>query len=608
MRKIIVAAIFIGCLINSNRTVLVFAESNVDQLQIEGQPLELIGENKKAVELTLAEKELTNKLLHVDKVFGEGNNIENTKKAIQEINTVINDNPELPNAYFTRALIRLKTKEYDKAIADINSVIKLSYQELFTDYLPFSYSIRAKAYKELGNYKKALDDLESAININPKMDQVLLTSGSTPDEVDENKMWQKKDLTEFISILPSDYRGYLFRGCFYSYFAINDEKAYQLAIKDYEEALRLNPKSALCNYLLAMLYLEKTESFWLKMAGDDISDQTIKEYNEKAIQYLDRVIVLNSKHVDAYIDKAQVYRYLKQYNLAIKNYNKAIELDPNHAGAYHDRGIVKFELGDNFGAIMDYDREIEMKEEKTKEMDIILYNNYKNRSDANMKVGNWDAVIRDLTKMIKFNISNSIVLMHSTQFRALYPEYDSISDEELTKMLWLKYNPYLTYEYFEGSFLNKSNKNDYPLSFSELYITRGNAYLNKGDYRKAIIDYTRAIKGFPNYAETIDRWRLFSKSEDSSNYIDILTVENVFSDTVRLWMKIIKNDPKKTDKVAYILEQLEIDIPSKMINQLEYISYDANGKVLEQSNIPSKGKIVPDTIGEVLYNGFREDK
>ncbi|MCK9612374.1 MAG: tetratricopeptide repeat protein [Bacteroidales bacterium] len=66
----------------------------------------------------------------------------------------------------------------------------------------------------------------------------------------------------------------------------------------------------------------------------------------------------------AYYNKGLAYYYLKQYDMAIENYNVAVELDSNYEEAYGQRGIVKSLSGDPEGAKTDFRKAILIKPEK----------------------------------------------------------------------------------------------------------------------------------------------------------------------------------------------------------------------------------------------------
>src|SRR5215467_4804410 len=137
---------------------------------------------------------------------------------------------------------------------------------------------------------------------------------------------------------------------------------------------------------------------------------------------------------------------------------------------------------------------------------------YEGRASAYMQTREWDLAIKDLTNAISLQIAGSVV-GNVSQFRAIYPEYGAASDEAIAQKLNQTFYPDIKYEDFSAHFLTGR-----PLSFTvipELYIKRSEAYLRKGDWRGALIDFRRATNGFPDYAAGIDRWRQFDENYNS---------------------------------------------------------------------------------------------
>jgi hypothetical protein len=47
-----------------------------------------------------------------------------------------------------------------------------------------------------------------------------------------------------------------------------------------------------------------------------------------------------------------------------------------------------------------------------------------------------------------------------------------------------------------------------------LFLKRSDAYLKTGNWHLASIDFRRAVNGFPDYANVVDRWREIGQSAD----------------------------------------------------------------------------------------------
>jgi hypothetical protein len=109
-----------------------------------------------------------------------------------------------------------------------------------------------------------------------------------------------------------------------------------------------------------------------------------------------------------------------------------------------------------------------------------------------MKVRQWDIAIRDLTTAISLLVGKSLLLMNIDQFRAIYPEYNSASTETITRKIQQTFYPNLTREAF-SDFLTRPAMGS--TIIPDLYLKRSDAYLKKGNWHVASIDFRRARCG-----------------------------------------------------------------------------------------------------------------
>lgn len=107
-----------------------------------------------------------------------------------------------------------------------------------------------------------------------------------------------------------------------SYYQI---KQYCQAIRAYDEALRLNPKSA-------MAYNNRGNAY-----------DALKQYWQ-AIQDYDDALELNPKDSEVLYNRGITYYHLKEFRLAIADYNATLRLDPLNESAIHNRGNAYNEL------------------------------------------------------------------------------------------------------------------------------------------------------------------------------------------------------------------------------------------------------------------------
>ena len=97
--------------------------------------------------------------------------------------------------------------------------------------------------------------------------------------------------------------------------------AYDRAIQDHTEAIRLSPKDAEAYYSRGNAYREK--------ALQD-HDQAMQDY-EQAVR-------LDPNDADTYYLRGNAYLHKGEYDRAIQAFTRAIRIDPDHADAYHNRG------------------------------------------------------------------------------------------------------------------------------------------------------------------------------------------------------------------------------------------------------------------------------
>ena len=108
--------------------------------------------------------------------------------------------------------------------------------------------------------------------------------------------------------------------------AYHEKGEYNLAIRNYNKAIELNP--------------EFTEAY----NNRGITFDEMAEYY-RAIRNYNKAIELNPEFAEAYNNRGITYHEMGEYDLAIKDYNKAIELSPENAESYYNRGIAYLKKG-----------------------------------------------------------------------------------------------------------------------------------------------------------------------------------------------------------------------------------------------------------------------
>lgn len=145
-----------------------------------------------------------------------------------------------------------------------------------------------------------------------------------------------QDFDEAIRLSPSDIDKVILRGRAY------DSKGnYDRAIQDYDEAIRLNPSFARAFDLRGYAYYDKGNY-------------------DRAIQDYDEAIRINPSYAIAFSNRGMAYYANGNYDRAILDYDEAIRLDPSDAGTTGFRGNARFLLGQFTAAQLDFARAVEL--------------------------------------------------------------------------------------------------------------------------------------------------------------------------------------------------------------------------------------------------------
>jgi tetratricopeptide (TPR) repeat protein len=220
---------------------------------------------------------------------------------------------------------------------------------------------------------------------------------------------------------------------------------------------------------------------------------------------------------------------------------------------------------------------------------------YEGRASAYMRTYEWDLAIKDLTNAISLQIAGSAV-GNVSQFRAIYPEYGAASDEAIALKLNPMFYPDIKYEDFAARFLKGPALSS--TAIPELYIKRSDAYLRKGNWRSALIDFRRAIRGFPDYAEAIDRWRPFAESSNEHSYVDLGNFDEAPDGSVKLWIKqahVINDAPG-----PYEIYRFELNCSAEKVRILSWAEYNASGTIVKSGEGGRWGSIWPNTLSKTL--------
>jgi len=455
--------------------------------------------------------------------------------------------------------------------------------------------MRAKMDYANGDHPAAMTRLEQAIRSDPKNATEFTNSGKVkPEKSASVCVWTEPEIDALVARFPSDYRSHMFRGLYFSKFAPLDKESLRPAIESLTRAAQLNPRSALPQLFKAMLlgdhfvFFEQLRQLgWADAERDKLDAELVAEYG--------KAITLDPNLLPALRGRALAQFHLKRFQEAIADYNKVLALDSQDYASLHDRGLAKAQLGNYYDAIFDFSAAIKIRPRELQE-----HQAYESRADSYMKTRQWDLAIRDLTTAISLQVGGHVFsLMSIGQFRAIYPEYKTASDEMVARKLHQTFHPNLTYEGYSDYFLNHSGSGP-SFILAELYLKRSDVHLKKGNWRQASIDFRRVMNGFGSYSESVERWREIAQTSANRNYIDMKTFDYARSESVKLWVK----EAAGADVSApYSLVRFELDCSARRMRTLSFASYDETGRLTASREGGIWQAITPDTLGETLYDG-----
>jgi tetratricopeptide (TPR) repeat protein len=410
-----------------------------------------------------------------ERMVGEA--LGNPTTLLPALNRILAQYPDFSNGFILRVGELCKGIDRGAIMADLDRALKLiDASPVRTDSIGTLLSMRAKIESTNGDYAAAMNDLERAINADLINAMRFTNSGAVkPEKTASVCVWTQPDMDTLVQRFPTDYRSYLFRGLYFGFFARFDEGSLQPAIDNLNKAAELNAKSALPHLFKATL-LGKV-GFLKRIGWDDAQRNNLDSVLR--IEY-DKALTLDPNLLPALHGRAEARFNLRQFQGAIADYNKILALDPQDAGAYNDRGLANMQIGQDYEAIADISKAIKIKSRGAQgDFDLEIAHNYVNRADSYMKARQWDLAILDLTAAISLHLRNALWLMNIDQFRALYPEYLSTSNDAIMRKLHQTFFAYMGYEGFTNSFVAEPQLAEPSFVIADLYLKRSDAYLKK---------------------------------------------------------------------------------------------------------------------------------
>ena len=265
-----------------------------------------------------------------------------------------NLNFAIPSRYLTELLTESTPA---KSLADGNRSISAE-----------TYFTWGNTKYDLGDYKGAIADYDSAIRLKPDYAEAYNNRGTA-----KHKLGQRfaaiADYDSTIRLKPDYANAYYNRGL-----AKYNLGQHFAAIADFDSAIRLNPDDAAA-------YLNRGSA--KGQLGQHFA----------AIADFDSAIRLKPDYAKAYLNRGLAKYNLGQHFAAIADFDSAIRLNPDDAKTYYNRGNAKYNLGQHFAAIADFDSAIRLKPDYA--------NAYYNRGSAKTQLNRISEAKQDLRTALR---------------------------------------------------------------------------------------------------------------------------------------------------------------------------------------------------------------
>lgn len=303
--------------------------------------------------------------INTDQVLQIGRNalyFEDYVLSIQYFNQVIAAKPYLAQPYFFRALAKYNLEDFKGAEADANLAIERN------PFITDAYELRGVARQNLGLDTLAIQDYARALELLPHNRGILFNMALAQENIKDYES-AEKSYAQLLGSHPGFDGGYLGRA------KLRLAKADTVAaLEDIDQALKLN-KNAVNGYLLRA----------------DIAIHRNQDYNQ-ALKDMDEAIRLQPKYAGYYINRAFIRYRLDDYFGAMSDYDYSLQLDPSNFVAYYNRALLRMEVHDFNKAIDDLSQVLAMRPNE--------YRALFNRAMLYREIGDYNNSLKDIDRVI----------------------------------------------------------------------------------------------------------------------------------------------------------------------------------------------------------------
>ena len=442
--------------------------------------------------------------------------VEDYPKAIEDMSAAIKIRSDKPSYYFLRASYYLRTKQVDLGIADADKSITgeptnfaylrlrsqlreakgdmqgaLADMNLAIDLKADSaklYIDRGALYERMGDTRLAVQDYKTAARLAPNLEGTNMRIAKLL-RANNDLLGADARLSTVIDNNPKNVSALLQRAN-----VRLDMGLYKQAQSDADAAAMLDPKT---EHMLLCARISQA-------SGD----------NATALKHLNAAMDVAPKNdLKALIKRAEVYRNLGQFDMAIADYSKALTVQPTSADVLMGRARVYKAKGDMNAALSDL-REVVKTDPDRLEAQLEL-------GAAAAKQNNWDDATKYLNKVVQIDPRNGRAF--ALRGRALAAQGNLVEAVvDLSKAIELR-----------------------PKDISSI-VLRGHVYSALNQPAKALDDFNAALKLEPsNITALVARGRLQHKEANNAG---------AFKD-LREAVVLLGDDPATAAKRVQLLKE-----------------------------------------------------
>lgn len=324
----------------------------------------------------------------------------------------------------------------------------------------------------------------------------------------ENTLKAINSIQEDLSVTKKNW-GYLLEG-----FVYEKMKKYDYAIKSYNKAIEidslsgdayfrkrqiytyyLNRRDLALKELSKLIEIYPKTSFYRELRGETYEE--LGKY-DKALTDFSFAIQLSESSFSFY-RRAEFFARRCELNLALQDFSKAIDIDPTRSYYYYSRAEIYTKFKMNSMAQLDYNKAISLDSSNAFA--------YQHRGDFYSNLGLLDLAAKDFSKCIELAPMKEYYYVNRSEIYLIQKKYDlALSDlNHATKL-----NSEDSYLYFfRGKIYDQMKMPDSSLREytkgievspgTDTYLSRGDFYLNRRMWKKAIRDYNKAISFVTDY-------------------------------------------------------------------------------------------------------------